>query len=113
MALGLSNLVGGCFSCYPVTGSFSRSAVMNSTGGRTQLGGIISAIIMFCTLMFLTPLFWFLPKFVLASVVINSIIPLVAFGEARRLFRIKRNDFILWVVAFLGTLFLGVLLGIC
>merc|ERR1719262_684612 len=80
LALGISNLVGGCFSCYPVTGSFSRSAVMNSTGGLTQLGGIVSAVVMFCTLLFLTPLFWFLPQFALASIVINSIIPLIAFG---------------------------------
>lgn len=112
LALGLSNVVGGCFSCYPVTGSFSRSAVCNATGGKTQLAGIISAIIMFCTLMFLTPLFWYLPKFALASIVINSIIPLVAFSEAKKLYHIKKHDFLLWVVAFIGTLFLGVLLGI-
>jgi sulfate transporter 4 len=112
MALGLANLVGGCFSCYPVTGSFSRSAVMNSTGGQTQLGGFISALVMLCTLLFLTKLFWFLPEFALASIVINSIIPLVAFSEAKKLYKIKRNDFILWVVAFIGTMLLGVLLGI-
>lgn len=113
LALGVSNLVGGCFSCYPVAGSFSRSAVAQSTGGKTQLAGLISAVIMFLTLMFLTPLFWFLPQFALASIVINSIIPLVAFGEAKKLYHIKKNDFVLWVVAFLGTMLLGVLLGIC
>merc|ERR1719424_1249766 len=63
--------------------------------------------------MFFTSWFWFLPQFALASIVINSIIPLVQFGEAKRLFRIKRHDFILWVVAFIGTMLLGVLLGIC
>lgn len=112
MAIGLSNLVGGCFSCYPVAGSFSRSAVAQSVGGKTQLAGLISAVIMFLTLMLLTPLFWFLPQFALASIVINSIIPLVAFGEARKLYHVKKNDFVLWVVAFLGTMLLGVLLGI-
>merc|ERR1740138_1772196 len=86
---------------------------MNSTGGKTQLGGIISAVIMFCTLMFLTTLFKYLPKFALASIVINSIIPLVAFGEAKSLFRVSRNDFVLWVVAFIGTMVFGVLPGIC
>lgn len=111
-ALGIANIVGGCFSCYPVTGSFSRSAVMNSTGGLTQLGGIISAIVMFCTLMFLTPLFYYLPKFALAAIVMNSVIPLVAFSEAKKLYRIKKHDFILWIVAFLGTMILGVLYGI-
>merc|ERR1719506_2459721 len=85
---------------------------MNSTGGQTQLGGFVSALVMLCTLLFLTKLFWFLPEFALASIVINSIIPLVAFSEAKKLYKIKRNDFILWVVAFIGTMLLGVLLGI-
>jgi len=42
----------------------------------------------------------------------NSVIALVAFGEAAKLWRIRKLDFMLWAVAFLGTLFLGVLLGI-
>jgi sulfate transporter 4 len=112
LALGISNLVGGCFNCYPVTGSFSRSAVMNSTGGMTQLGGLISAVVMFFTLLFLTKLFWFLPKYALAAIVINSVIPLVAVDGAKKLYQVKKNDFVLWVVAFLCTMFLGILLGI-
>jgi len=111
-ALGMSNLIGSMFSCYPVTGSFSRSAVNNSTGALTQLSGFITSIVMFCTLMFLTPLFYYLPKFALAAIVMNSVIPLVAFGEMKRLWRIKKQDCVLWIVAFLGTLFLGVLMGI-
>mmetsp|Transcript_5741 Transcript_5741/g.16637 ORF Transcript_5741/g.16637 Transcript_5741/m.16637 type:complete len:895 (+) Transcript_5741:79-2763(+) len=111
-ALGMANLVGSAFSCYPVTGSFSRSAVNNSTGGLSQLSGVVTATVMFCTLMFLTPLFYYLPKFVLAAIVLNSVIPLVAIGEAKNLWRVKRHDFLLWVVAFVGTLFLGVLMGI-
>jgi len=111
-ALGVSNFIGAMFSCYPVTGSFSRSAVNNSTGARSQLSGLITSAIMLCTLLFLTPLFYYLPKFALAAIVINSVIPLVALSEARRLYHVKRHDFVLWVVAFLGTLFLGVLMGI-
>lgn len=111
-ALGISNLVGAAFSCYPVTGSFSRSAVNNSTGALSQLSGFITALAMLATLMFLTSLFYYLPKFCLAAIVINSVIPLVALGEAKHLFFVKKNDFVLWVTAFLGTLFLGVLMGI-
>mmetsp|Transcript_26678 Transcript_26678/g.57995 ORF Transcript_26678/g.57995 Transcript_26678/m.57995 type:complete len:890 (-) Transcript_26678:597-3266(-) len=111
-ALGVSNLIGAMFSCYPVTGSFSRSAVANSTGALTQMAGLVTAIVMFCTLMFLTPLVYYLPSFVLAAIVISSIIPLIAYDEAIKLFKLKKVDFALWVVAFLGTLFLGVLEGI-
>ncbi|CAK9083317.1 unnamed protein product [Durusdinium trenchii] len=111
-ALGLSNLVGSMFSCYPVTGSFSRSAVNNATGAQTQMAGLVTALVMLCTLKWLTPLFNFLPDFVLAAIVISSVAPLVAYTEAIKLWRVKKNDFFLWVAAFLGTLFLGVLTGI-
>merc|ERR1719203_1405479 len=112
LALGVSNLIGSVFSCYPVTGSFSRSAVNNQTGAATQFAGMVTSAVMFLTLLFLTKLFYNLPKFVLAAIVMNSVIPLVAFGEAKHLMRVKRHDFVFWVVAFLGTLFLGVLMGI-
>jgi sulfate transporter 4 len=113
LALGVSNLVGGIFSCYPVTGSFSRSAVNNSTGALTQLSGLITSLIMLLTLIALTPLFYYLPKFALAAIVMNSVIPLVALSEARKLWHVKKQDCALWFVAFFGTLFLGVLMGIC
>jgi sulfate transporter 4 len=112
-AIGMSNLVGAMFSCYPVTGSFSRSAVAASTGALSQLAGMVTAVVMLCTLMFLTPLFKYLPQFALAAIVINSVIPLVAYQEAIHLWHVKKQDCFLWAVAFLGTLFLGVLMGIC
>jgi hypothetical protein len=112
LALGMANLVGSMFSCYPVTGSFSRSAVNNATGALSQLSGFITGMVMLLTMLILTPLFYYLPKFVLAAIVINSVMGLVAFGEARRLWRVKKQDCLLWIVAFIGTLFLGILLGI-
>jgi len=112
VALGVTNLVGSFFSCYPVTGSFSRSAVNDATGAQTQLAGLVTSLIMFLTLMVLTPLFRDLPKFALGAIVINSVKNLIAYDEAIRLWRVKKSDFILWVTAFLGTLFLGIQLGI-
>jgi len=112
-SLGMANLVGAAFSCYPVAGSVSRSAVSNSMGARSQLSGIVTGVTVLSTLLLLTPLIYFLPKFMLAAIVINSVLPLVAYTEPAKLWRVKRNDFVLWVVAFGGTLFLGVLMGIC
>jgi len=56
--------------------------------------------------------FYYLPKFVLAVIVMNSVFPLVDLAEARHLWKVKKADFMLWIVAFIGTLFLGVLMGI-
>jgi len=112
VSLGMTNLIGSMFSCYPVTGSFSRSAVNDAVGARTQLAGIITSVAMFTTLMFLTPAFYYLPKFVLGGIVINSVKNLVAYDEAMHLWHVKLSDFVLWMTSFLGTLFLGIQLGI-
>jgi len=112
MALGITNLVGSMVSCYPVTGSFSRSAVNDATGAETQLAGLVTSFVMFLTLIVLTPLFEKLPQFVLAAIVISSVKNLVAYNEAMHLYRVKKSDCVLWVAAFIGTLFLGIQLGI-
>ena len=62
IALGMANILGSMTSAYPVTGSFSRSAVNNQVGAQTQLSGMITGILLFATLLFLTPVFEFLPK---------------------------------------------------
>ncbi|KAG9145330.1 hypothetical protein Leryth_008266 [Lithospermum erythrorhizon] len=60
--LGVANIAGSFFSAYPSTGSFSRSAVNHEGGAKTGLSGIIMGIIMTCSLLFLTPLFEFIPQ---------------------------------------------------
>lgn len=112
VALGLTNFVGSMFSCYAVTGSFSRSAVANTTGAQTQLAGVITGVCMLLVLLFLTPAFYYLPMFALAAVVINSVMSLIAYDVAIGLWKVKRWDFVLWLVAFIGTLFIGPLEGI-
>jgi len=112
LALGVAVFVGSLFSCYPVTGSFSRSAVNNSTGAQSQLSGLVTAQLLFCTMLFLTPLFYTLPKFTLAAVVLSSVYSLIAYKDAKELYKVKKSDFMLWVVAFIGTLVLGVIVGI-
>jgi len=110
--VGITNLVCSCFSCFPVSGSFSRSAVNYSSGAQTQLSGFISGLIMLLTLLVLTPVFFYLPKFILASIIISSIIPLIAWRDAVALWHIKKVDCGLWVFTFLATLFLGIEIGI-
>lgn len=85
----------------------------NSVGAQSQLSGLVTSLTVLLTLLFLTPLFYYLPKFALAAVVISSVFPLIAVSEAKKLYKISpTRDFLLWVTAFLGTLFLGVLVGI-
>ncbi|KAM9506353.1 solute carrier family 26 member 6 isoform 4-T4 [Salvelinus alpinus] len=64
VALGLSNTVGGFFQCYSVTASMSRSLIQESTGGRTQVAGVVSSVIVLITILQLGTLFEELPKLV-------------------------------------------------
>ena len=65
-----------------------------------------------CILLVLTEPFKFLPKFCLAAIVISSVTNLVDYKECRHLWHVKKPDCLLWVLAFFGTLFLGVQNGL-
>ncbi|XP_043814269.1 sulfate transporter 4.1, chloroplastic isoform X2 [Manihot esculenta] len=80
--LGLANILGSFFSAYPATGSFSRSAVNNESGAKTGLSGIVTGILMGCALLFLTPLFEYIPQCSLAAIVISAVMGLVGVSLA-------------------------------
>lgn len=111
-ALGLANLFGSMLSAFPVTGSFSRSAVANAVGAKTQLAGLITCMGVILTTFCLTPIFAYLPKFVLGAIVVSSVVNLIAYQDAIHLWKVKKSDCFLWFLAFFGTLFLGILIGI-
>jgi len=73
IALGAANIVGGLFKSYPATGSFSRSAVMFNAGAKTQLAGIISALIIMTILLLMTHWFYYLPYATLAGIIMVRI----------------------------------------
>lgn len=79
--LGVANLFGAAFNCYTTTGSFSRSAVMDSSGAKSQLAGIVSAIVVMFVLLFLTPVFKNMPQNVLGAIVISAIVSLFNYSE--------------------------------
>ncbi|GAB5356975.1 hypothetical protein AAMO2058_000334100 [Amorphochlora amoebiformis] len=111
-ALGAMNLFGSMFSGFPVTGSFSRSAVANSVGAKTQLFGLVTGIGMLLSLVALTPIFAYLPNFVLGAIVLSSVTSLINYDDAIHLWKVKKTDCFLWFLAFFGTLFLGILVGL-
>ncbi len=112
IALGLANIGGSFFSSFPVTGGFSRTAVNDQAGARTGLASIVSAALIIVTLLFLTPLFYYLPNAVLAAVIIVAVYGLIDHKEARHLWHSNRGDFVLWIVTFAATLFVGIEQGI-
>ncbi len=112
VALGISNIVGSLFQSYPSTSSFSRSAINEESGGTTGVSAIVSAIIVVLTLLFLTPVFYHLPKTILAAIIIVAVFNLINIKEAKRLWKANNLDFWLLVATFFSTLFFGIEYGI-
>lgn len=112
IALGLSNIAGSFFKAYPSTSSFSRSAINQESGAKTGMAALVSVVMVLITLLFLTPLFYHLPKSVLAAIIIVAVFGLVNIKEAKFLWKANNLDFWLMLITFLATLLLGIKYGI-
>jgi SulP family sulfate permease len=112
LALGTSNIIGAFFASYPATGSFTRTALNDLNGSKTGLTGLISALIIGSTLLFFTPLFYYLPDTVLAAVILVAVGGLFDMRYPIRLYNTKKDEFYLLLITFLLTLFVGIIQGI-
>jgi len=114
---GLANLVGSLSHAFPVSGSFSRSAVNLNANARTGLSSVFASVLVLLTLLFLTPLLYHLPQAVLAAVIIMAVIGLINFAAIKHAWRVHKHDGIAAAVTFAGTLAFaphldnGILLG--
>jgi sulfate permease, SulP family len=112
LALGLSKVAGAFFQAIPTDGSFSRSALNYETGGKTTLSGLFTAVCVALVLLFLTPLFYYLPKAALSAIIVVAVSAILDFKEIRRLYRYHKIDFVTMLTTFLLTIFLGVQQGV-
>ncbi len=112
LALGITKIGGAFFQSYPTTGSFTRSAINDEAGAKTGVSSIISAAVIALILLFLTPAFYYLPKAILASVIVVAVVGLVNYKEAVHLWKNDRRDFLSLIVTFLATLTLGIQDGV-
>ena len=112
IALGTANLVGSFFQSYPVSASFSRSAVKFQSGAKTGMTAIFSALMVGLTLLFFTSLFFYLPIAVLAGIIMAAVIRLINVRYAIDLYRTRRDEFFLLLMTCLLTLFVGISEGI-
>ncbi len=112
IALGIGNMMGSFFKAYPSTSSFSRSAINQESGATTGMAALVSVAMVLITLLFLTPVFYYLPKAVLAAIIIVSVFGLVNVKDSVALWKSNNLDFWLLFTTFLSTLFLGIEYGI-
>lgn len=112
IALGASNIIGSLFQSYPTTGGFSRTAVNDQSGAKTGIAALISAAVVGLTLLFLTPVFYYLPNTILAAIVMVAVFGLIDVKYPIRLYRNRKDEFFLLLITFLITLTIGIKEGI-
>lgn len=61
VALGVSNVIGGCFMALPSFGGYGRSKLSIATGGRTPMSSVFIAIFTIIAIVYLMPYFYYLP----------------------------------------------------
>ncbi|KAL8976131.1 MAG: hypothetical protein Q9205_007804, partial [Flavoplaca limonia] len=115
VALGVANVVGGCFMALPAFGGYGRSKVNVSTGGRTPMSSIFLSLITVLCILFLLPYFYYLPKAVLSSMI--SVVAYSLIEEAPHdisfFFHIRAYpELFLMALIFLSTIFFSLSLGI-
>ncbi len=115
---GLSNLTSGLFQGYPVSGSFSRSAVNINAGAQTGFSSIVTGLVVGITLLWLTPLLYHLPQATLASVIVMAVVNLIRIEPFVYAWRVQRHDGVVALVTFMLTLMLaphlenGIIVGV-
>ncbi len=111
-AVGAANFLGSFFKAIPVSASFSRSAVAEQSNARTPFHNFITGVVVVAALLFLTPVFYYMPMTVLAAIIIAFIIKMITLREFKTLFRTSKTEGIIAVSTAAATLFIGIQEGI-
>ncbi|XP_034481692.1 sulfate anion transporter 1 [Drosophila innubila] len=117
-AMGVGNIVGGCFSCLPMACSLSRSVIQDQTGGVSQIASLVSASLVVATIMWIGPFFSDLPRCVLAGVIIVALKPMfMQVKELKKFSKQGKLEMFTWIFTFLCVVLIdidiGLLIGVC
>ncbi len=112
LAYGAMNVVSAFTGSCPINGSVSRSGIADSQGVRSQVMSVAASIAMAVVLLFGTPFLKYLPVPVLTGIVITALIGILETKMERKLRRISRTEWLIFLLAFFGVLFFGTLYGI-
>ncbi len=112
IALGIANIASGLFQGFSVSSSASRTPVAEAAGSKTQITGVVGAICIALVLLFAPSLLQNLPQSALSAVVISAGLAIFEIWGTLRLYQLRRFEFVLSLVCFVGVALLGVIQGI-
>lgn len=117
---GIANIGAGLLGGFPVSGSFSGSALNVKNGGETNIAALVAGVAIFIAVLVLSPFLTQMPRAVLSGVVIAAVVQLIDIRGLRSLFFLSRTDGIIALVTAVSALvlrpddalFIGIILGI-
>ncbi|KAJ8016330.1 hypothetical protein DPEC_G00006070 [Dallia pectoralis] len=113
IALGLCNTAGGFFQCHFITPSLARSLLQETTGGKTQVTGVVSAVVLLIIILEIGPLFQQLPKAVLACIIyVNMKGMFMQFWDIPALWKSNKVDLMVWLVTLVSVVLLNLDIGL-
>eukprot|EP00917_Polyrhabdina_sp_WS-2016_P000057 GHVP01000087.1.p1 GENE.GHVP01000087.1~~GHVP01000087.1.p1 ORF type:complete len:661 (+),score=85.50 GHVP01000087.1:50-2032(+) len=111
-SLGITNLFGGFFSCFPNATSLSRTSVVAAANSQTPLHGVVNSFLLLLTILWLTPIFRPIPMATLSAVVIFGVYSMIKISKLKHLRTNEPIDSAVWVVTFILTLCVGTMVGV-
>jgi MFS superfamily sulfate permease-like transporter len=112
VGLGAANLAAAFFQGFPISSSSSRTPVAEAAGAKTQVAGVVGALMVALVIIATPELFKDLPYAVLAAVVISAAIGLFEFSDLLRIYRIQRWEFWLSILCTAAVAVFGAITGI-
>lgn len=112
IAIGSGNIIGSFVQSYPTTASFSRSAIQDQGGAKSGIASLFSAALVLLTLLFLTPIFYYLPIPILAAIIMVSIFGLIDIKYPIQLWKKNRDECLAFLITFIITMTVGIPQGI-
>lgn len=113
IALGLCNFISSFFQTFAITCSMSRSLVQESTGGKTQIAGLLASLVVLLVVVAVGFVFQPLPQTALAAIIMVNLLGMFKqFRDVSALWRTSRIELAIWLVAFVASVLLGLDYGL-
>ncbi len=112
LALGASSVSVGLAQGFPVSGSFSKTAVNDRNGAKTQLAGAIAAGVALLVVLYLTGFFYYLAEPVIAALIIVAVFKMIDIAGLSRIGHINKTEIYIALITFGGVLLFGILAGV-
>lgn len=112
LTFSIANFASAFVGCCPTNGSLSRTSMNEQYGGKSQLVSLVAGGTMALILLFGTGFIQFLPVPVLTAIVVCALLGAIEFDLAKKLYKVNKKEFVIFIAAFLGVLVFGTIYGV-